>query len=152
MIPTADAATYRKTRHQIEGRKMYQLTHSTRIKRNLFRSTGRSLSVPRWSHSQQLCCLAATWLVIGAVAAYDTYLTVQFQETMHLLEQNPVGRWLIQMNDGSVALFVGAKFVGTILVLGAIPLLYLRQRTLGVVVASGVAVCQVVLLCYLTIA
>lgn len=131
---------------------MYQLIHSSRLKRHLFKNTALSVRLPHWTPSQQLYCLAATWLVIGAVAAYDTYLTVQFQETIHLLEQNPVGRWLIRINDGSVALFVGAKFVGTILVLGAIPLLYLKQPGLGVTVAAGVAVCQVVLLFYLTIA
>tara|TARA_R110002072_G_scaffold303029_1_gene491473 strand:+ start:207 stop:491 length:285 start_codon:yes stop_codon:yes gene_type:complete len=92
-----------------------------------------------------------TWLVTGVVAAYDTYLTVHFQETINQLEENPVGRWLIKADGGSVALFVGAKFIGTILVLGALPLLYAHQRTLGVVVATGVAICQVILLCYLTI-
>ena len=110
-----------------------------------------STGLLRWCVAHQLHCLALTWLVIGAVAAYDTYLTVQFQETMQHLEENPVGRWLIKADGGSVALFVGAKFIGTILVLGALPLLYIRDQALGVIVASGVARCQVILLCYLTV-
>lgn len=117
-----------------------------------FNGGKRFTSLLRWCESHQHYCLAMTWLVIGAVAVYDTYLTVHFQETMHHLEENPVGRWLIRADGGSVALFVGAKFIGTILVLAALPLLYLQHRALGMIVASGVAMCQVILLCYLTIA
>jgi hypothetical protein len=92
------------------------------------------------------------WLFIGMVAAYDTYLTVKFQDLMVYLELNPVGTWLMQIDGGNVAIFLGCKFAGTVLVLGIVPLLFLVRPLLGMVVSSSLATAQFCLLLFLLFA
>lgn len=122
---------------------------ATRAQSDVLRRTTRP---QRRVEFGQLCCFTVSWIVIGLIAAYDTYLTVRFQDTLVFMERNPIGRWLIAVDDGSVALFVGAKVLGTIVVLGAILLLYSQRSRFGLIVSSGVAACQIGLLGYLTIA
>ena len=109
-----------------------------------------SLAAPRPSGRDLV--LVASWLIIGLVAAYDTYLSVKFQDTLPLLEVNPLCRWLIAADEGSVAILLGCKFAGTILALGTILLVYLCNRSMGVAVASVVAGLQGLVLMYLCLA
>ena len=89
----------------------------------------------------------AAWVFIAAVSAYDAYLTALYAN--NLVEQNPVGRCLIQA--GGVPLLLAVKFFGTSVALAALLALYERGR-LGVQVVIGVAVCQLLLLWYLEFA
>lgn len=93
--------------------------------------------------------MAALWLFIGVVAAYDTYLSIKFQELLQAQELNPLGRWLISIDNGSVATFMGCKFIGTLLVLGTIQVLYTYKRHIGLTVASALAGIQGMLALYL---
>ena len=88
-------------------------------------------------------------LVIGLVAAYDTYLSVKFQEALPILEMNPLCRMIIAADGGSVAMLLGFKFAGTVLALGAILLLYRFKPSIGVAVAVIVAGLQGTLFLYL---
>jgi len=96
----------------------------------------------------EVLALTAMCLVIGLVSAYDTFLLVRFQDL--IVEENPMGRWLMAADEGSVALFVGCKFAGTILVLATITFLYLFRSSMGLVVAAALSSGQLVLAWYLT--
>lgn len=89
------------------------------------------------------------WLFIGIVAAYDVYLSVKFQDTLRFEERNPLGQWLLQFDGGSIAVFMGCKFLGTTLVLGILQLLYIHWRRIGLTVTSVMAGLQGVLMLYL---
>jgi len=91
------------------------------------------------------------WVFISVVSAFDTYLTVRFQEHLPYHEQNPVGRLLLQLADWEPSLLIGAKFLGSTLVLGILTALYLRNRRLGFTVAASLAAFQLGLLGYLVL-
>ncbi len=89
--------------------------------------------------------LTALWLFIGLVAAYDVYLSIKYQDTLRFQELNPIGIWLMEMDGGSVAAFMGAKLLGTVLALGTIQVLYWYKRAIGMTVAAALASCQALL-------
>ena len=91
------------------------------------------------------------WIFISVVSAFDTYLTVRFQEHLPYHEQNPVGRMLLQLADWEPSLLIGAKFLGSTLVLGILTALYLRNRRLGFTVTASLAAFQLGLLGYLVL-
>ena len=71
----------------------------------------------------QLC------LFIGFASAFDIYMSIKAQEYLFDIEMNPVGRWLIRLDGGSVALFMGVKTAGTTLALGILVWMYLHKRS-----------------------
>ncbi len=90
-----------------------------------------------------------------AVSAFDTYLTIKYAESLDIYEQNPLGRWLMGLDQGPVcetqqiAAFITAKFVGTLLVLLVIQgLAYWRIRVAGLV-ATPIAMAQLYLVLHL---
>ncbi len=64
-------------------------------------------------------------MIIAAVSVFDIYITFKLQSLIYDNELNPIGRWLIELDNGSVALFMTAKAVGLSLILWVIPLMYL---------------------------
>ena len=104
------------------------------------------------------------WLFVGLVSAYDGYLTVRYQHMLHILEENPVGRWMMDLDDGlvydrdygyvasnhKVAAFLGCKFAGTILALGLLLLVHRYQARLGLLVSGVIATLQGTLAVYLS--
>ena len=72
---------------------------------------------------------AEMWLFIGFASAFDIYMSIKTQEYLLGLEMNPVGRWLIRLDDGDVALFMGIKTAGTTLALGILVWLYFHKRS-----------------------
>jgi hypothetical protein len=93
--------------------------------------------------------LMVLWLFIGTVAAYDVYLSVKYQDTLRFQELNPVGQWLLKIDNGSVAVFMGCKFLGTMITLGVVIVLYCYKRHLGLTVASALACAQAMVAGYL---
>lgn len=95
-------------------------------------------------------------LIIGLVSLYDMFLTVKYAVHLKYLEQNPMGRWMMQLDEiqsGSVpdlTLFLSAKSIGTVLVLAIVACLYLRRRRIGHPVVVGVSGFQLALAWYLT--
>lgn len=90
------------------------------------------------------------WSFIGFVSAIDSYFVIRFRELMADMEQNPIGSYLIQLDDGHVGVFLRTKAAGTIAVLTVLAVLYLaRHRWAGPIVGS-VALFQFGLLYYLT--
>ncbi len=102
----------------------------------------------RWS-------LLVCKFLIGVVSAYDIYLTVKYVEYLGTYELNPVGRWLMHLDDGpecelkQVAGFITAKFAGNFLVLSVIEFLASWKRYLATAVAVPVVLFQLGLLFYL---
>ena len=57
-----------------------------------------------------LCC----YLFITLVCSIDVYWSIRI-ENLISGEKNPVGVWLINLDSGSVALFMAVKLFGTVL-------------------------------------
>ena len=95
---------------------------------------------------------------ISLVASYDSYLAVKLRDTLYSEELNPLGRLLIRMDNGDVALFMGAKMLGTISVLGVLLFLYYYKeswpgasmvRNWVATITIFVTLVQVIVLCFL---
>ena len=91
------------------------------------------------------------WLLIACVSSFDTYLTIRFQEHLFYLEVNPIARFLLRIDGWEPSLLIGAKFLGSILVLGFITALYCQNRRIGLIVTTALASFQLCLLVYLTL-
>ena len=90
------------------------------------------------------------WAIIVAVSVHDWYLVIINHRSISQDERNPLGRWLIEVNDGSIAYFLITKLIGTILAATVILLIHWSNRRLALVVAGVVSCFQIMLLIYLT--
>jgi hypothetical protein len=97
-------------------------------------------------------CFASLWYVIGLVSSIDAYLTIKYQDSIGLLEVNPVGQWLLWIDGGDPSLFIGAKFLGTIIVLSVLWSVYRFNKNRGLTLAGMLGLFQIGLLCYLSFA
>src|SRR5262245_50748655 len=95
---------------------------------------------------------AGLWIFIGLVSAFDTYLTVKFQECLAFHEVNPLAMMLLRLDGWDPSLLVGLKFLGSVIALGFLAALHLHNRRLGLMVTSGLASFQLWLLGYLVFA
>lgn len=91
------------------------------------------------------------WVLIGLVSAYDTYLTVRFQESLEVMECNPIALWLLAYDEWSAATLVGLKFLGSMVVLGVLCLCFWLQPRWGLTITVSIALLQGALLAFLTI-
>src|SRR5260221_12032168 len=101
----------------------------------------RSLAAP-WPAGCQNLIFPGLWLLIGAISAIDTYLTVKFRESLIFLESNPIANMLLDLDKGDASLLIGFKFMGSTVALGILAALYLRNRRIGLMVSSGLACFQ----------
>ena len=101
--------------------------------------------------------------IIAMVAAYDIYLTFQYQKTLYEMELNPIGRWIMGLDNlkipgvypvtpPNILPFVLLKSTGTLIVLGSISFLVSRWGRIGHGVGIGVSVFQLGLAAFLTFA
>jgi len=88
-------------------------------------------------------------LFVGGSSAYDGYLVVRTGDMIRDFERNPVGRFLIDYNNGDPTLFLRVKAAGTVLALSALSLLHRRSLRLASPVELALVVFQSGLLCYL---
>lgn len=91
------------------------------------------------------------WVFIGAVSCFDAYLIVKFKDTLPMMELNPLGSLLLELDGGEPSLFVAAKFLGTMLVLGILFALRQKNRRMAGITAGSIAVFQFCLLMFLTV-
>lgn len=102
--------------------------------------------------------MCACKLVIVMVSTYDTYLTIKYAEFLCECEQNPIARWLMNLDTGPVsnmeqiAAFVTAKFAGNLLVVISLQAIGSWRPNLEAVVAIPVTIVQLYLGYYLTFA
>ncbi|MBL8817394.1 MAG: hypothetical protein JNL58_15310 [Planctomyces sp.] len=88
--------------------------------------------------------------VIVGISVYDTWLIIRFARCIVELEENPIGSWLLEINNGDISLFVGSKIVGTILVASILLLMKRLNSRIVFPVTTSIASWQVGLLFYLT--
>ena len=65
------------------------------------------------------------WAFITFVEVYDIYWSIKLQEVLYVFEKNPIGKWLISMDDGDVALFMSFKAAAIITALSSTAFLYM---------------------------
>ena len=92
------------------------------------------------------------WLFIGMASSFDLYLAVANCHELKDIEQNPVGTWLIDLDDGGIGLFMGLKMAGTVTALGVLILLYHLKRNWALVISYTLSAGQVLLILYLVLA
>jgi hypothetical protein len=97
------------------------------------------------------CAFWAMWIIVGAISCYDAWLVQRYQFSILVLEENPLGRWLLEAGSGEVVLFVRAKLAGTLIVLSVLAALYRYCRRLAQPTAVALAAFQLGLLIYLTV-
>ncbi|MCU0714285.1 MAG: hypothetical protein MUC43_19695 [Pirellula sp.] len=78
--------------------------------------------------------------IIAMVAAYDIYLTFQYQKTLYEMELNPIGRWIMGLDNLKIP--------------GVYPVTFLVSRwgRIGHGVGIGVSAFQLGLAAFLTFA
>lgn len=89
--------------------------------------------------------------IIAVVSLYDTWMIVRFHDWIGDLEENPAGRWLLEIAGGDIGPFVRTKLAGTLVVLTVLTGMWVRQSRLLFPVASSVASYQAGLMVYLTV-
>lgn len=87
--------------------------------------------------------------VVVLVSAVDMYWSIKVGKVLAETEENPIGRALIQIDNGDSALFMSVKMVGTILVVLSAIFIYQRNRRIATVVSISLAIFQLGLLLYL---
>jgi hypothetical protein len=92
---------------------------------------------------------SAILLFVGGVSVYDGYLVLRTGDEICEYEKNPAGQWLLECNHGNPTLFLGAKGVGTAIVLVSMSLLYRRSQRLALPVAYALCLFQASLLLFL---
>ena len=113
-------------------------------------SSATEITGLRVQHRRQFFAL---WQVIGCVSAYDAFLAMKNRHELVGplgMEENWLGQWLLSLDGDDPALFLGVKFLGTVMVLGILTNLYVSRPYWGLAVARGVAAFQMILLAYLT--
>ena len=93
---------------------------------------------------------SAMWLAIGIISAVDIYWSITNQQMLMDLEENPIGRYLIQKENGSIALFMCIKVAGTITALGVLVFLYHWKRRYAWPIITALTIAQFFLLSYLS--
>lgn len=76
--------------------------------------------------------------VIALVALIDVYFSFKHSDNMTTGEFNPIGRMLIQLDNGSVALFMTLKMLSTMIVLVTLPAIFHVSKKHGYVTCIGV--------------
>jgi len=89
-------------------------------------------------------------VVIVAVSVHDGFLVLLNRGTIARDEQNPLGRWLIDLNEGGIRYILAAKFVGTIAVATVMLILFRKRRRMAWVICTVIATGQIILALYLT--
>lgn len=89
-------------------------------------------------------------VVIAAVSLYDAYLIVRFRDMIWMMEENPMGRWLLEIADGQVGIFVRVKLAGTVMVLSLLMLMWKMRMSILFPVTTTIASWQTGLMIYLT--
>jgi len=85
------------------------------------------------------------------VSLYDAWLIARFEDSIVFMEENPVGRWLLQINNGGSGVFIRVKLAGTLIVLTTLLIMRWQESRAVVPVTTSISSFQAGLLCYLTL-
>ncbi len=106
---------------------------------------------PSWLTSRSNWLFGVCCLFVTVVSVHDAALVVANHEVIRDVEQNPIGRWLLDLQGGEVWCFVLMKLAGTAFVCAVLIRLYQRSKGMAMVSVSTLAALQFLLLCYLTL-
>lgn len=68
------------------------------------------------------------WFFVAFVEVCDIYWSIKLQDTLMVNERNPIGRLLLSMDGGDVALFMSLKISAIIIILGTLPVILWSER------------------------
>tara|TARA_R100000008_G_C3472745_1_gene109812 strand:+ start:142 stop:477 length:336 start_codon:yes stop_codon:yes gene_type:complete len=88
-------------------------------------------------------------IIIVFVSAIDTYWLSKNSEFITQVEQNPIGQYLIYLDNGDVSLFIFCKFIGTYLSIATLYFAWPLQHKKINIIAFSIALAQLLLLFYL---
>ena len=88
-------------------------------------------------------------IFISVVSSIDIYWSIHNQSELINVEKNPIGKYLINADNGSVGLFMASKSTGTILVCGILLLLYKYRKKWAWCAIITIAITQLLVLTYL---
>jgi hypothetical protein len=108
-----------------------------------------SSSLPNSHFSSWTPWSVAALLFIAGVSFYDGYLVVRTGDMIVDFERNPVGRYLLQCDNGQPGVFLRVKAAGTLLALVGLSLLHRRSKRLAGPVEIALVVFQAGLLLFL---
>jgi len=91
--------------------------------------------------------MAANFLWVLLVSLVDHYLTIKLQDGILDAEQNPVGKFLIQV-DGSVALFMTAKMLCLWIIFFILLSIYKDSKIKAYICVSALSIVQLFLVFY----
>ena len=91
-----------------------------------------------------ICCA-----IIVLVASIDTYWLSKNSDIIIHVEQNPLGQYLIELDNGDVSLFIFCKFIGTYLSIATLYFAWPLQHKKINIIAFSIALAQLLLLFYL---
>jgi len=136
MATRSDASTTKRSEiPSIEWEKRYRRSLSSRMRRVFPVISMLGLSV--------------YLITISAVSIYDMALTIKYPFSLKELELNPVGRWMMSLDQipcgglPDLSYFLLAKFLGTWIVMSVLFWLVVRRARIGHLVGLGVAACRV---------
>jgi hypothetical protein len=89
--------------------------------------------------------------VIAIISAIDLYFIGKTRTIIQESEENPIGQYLIVLDNGDISLFMATKFLGTMLALYILFKLHRLQFKHILLVTSVIAIAQILLLIYLFI-
>lgn len=92
---------------------------------------------------------AVLWLLVVGISVYDGCWVLANRDVIAAAEQNPIGRLLIQWNQGDIWLLLLLKAVGTVLAATAMLVLYWSRPRMGWTACAAIACFQLGLLIYL---
>ena len=88
-------------------------------------------------------------IIIVVVASIDTYWLSKNSDFITQVEQNPLGQYLIELDQGDVSLFIFCKFIGTYLSIGSLYFAWAFHRKKINIISMSIATVQLLLLFYL---
>ncbi len=116
---------------------------------NLAIRVGRTLPA-NWSILVPQLCYWCMWLFIVFVSVWDSFLTIVYRSDMRRVELNPIGRALIELNNGEVTYLLIAKGAGTILVASILAALYDYDPRKAYAITAPITCFQLWLLLFLS--
>ena len=88
-------------------------------------------------------------IIIVVVASIDTYWLSKNSDFIIQVEQNPLGQYLIELDQGDVSLFIFCKFIGTYISIAILYFLWPYHPKKVNLISIAVATLQLLLLFYL---
>jgi len=92
-----------------------------------------------------------TCFLIVLVSSIDIYWLSKNRDLIHEYELNPIGQYLLRLDNGDVSLFILCKTLGTYIVIASLYILFHYRKRYAIVSISILAIIQIILLFYLSV-